>query len=169
MNIFASDPCPVKSGVVLDDQRLVKMILESAQMLGTVFNEQGVSHPYRFLGSHAKHPCTVWVRESYGNVEWLVAHMLAMHLEYERRFDKQHRSAQVTSEAFDRYLRVTTSRAAMTTPANAARRRDLNLDFTMYPVHEAYKRYLLARWALSSPRWKLPPPYSFSSSSSDLS
>lgn len=159
MNIFATDDCPVRSAVVLDDQRLVKMILESAQMIGTVLNEHNVDHPYRLTGGHANHPCTKWARASFGNVEWLFAHMCALSLEYERRFSKQHRSAQMTTEAFDRFVRITTHRDARTEPVNAARNRSLNLDFTMYPVHEAYRRYLTTRWAMSTPRWRLTPPW----------
>lgn len=157
MNIFASDACPIRSAVVLDDKRLVKMILESAQMLGTIFNEAGVEHPYRLSAGHANHPCTVWVRTSFGNVEWLMSHVCALELEYQRRFNRSHRSFRTLPEAFDRYCVITTHRTALTRPVNAARRRDLNLDFTHMPVHDAYRAYLTARWELSSPTWRLPP------------
>lgn len=158
MNIFASDACPVRSAVVLDDQRLIKMILESAQMLGTVFNEAGVEHPYRLSAGHANHPCTVWVRTSFGNVEWLMSHVCALELEYQRRFGQSHRSFRTLPEAFDRFCAITTQRTAQTPPVNAARNRSLNLDFTMYEVHYAYQLYLKTRWELSSPRWRLIPP-----------
>lgn len=156
MNIFATSWCPSLSAHALDDGRCVKMILESAQMLGTIFNEAGVHHPYKLSGGHANHPCTRWARETYGNTEWLFAHMNALANEYERRYDRVHASHRMTLKAFDEFTRVTTQRRAMTAPVNAARRRDLNLDFTMYPTHEAYRRYLTARWELSAPRFRLP-------------
>lgn len=158
MNVFASDPCPIRSAVVLDDKRLVKMILESAQMLGTVFNEHGVEHPYKLGAGHANHPCTIWVRTAFGNVEWLMAHTCALELEYQRRYERSHRSFRTLPEAFDRFCRVTTSREAMTEPANVARNARLGLDFTMYRVHHAYQLYLKAKWDMSRPTWRLPPP-----------
>jgi hypothetical protein len=41
------------------DQHVVKMILEGAQMLCTVLNENGMTAPYE--STHTKHPCTIWV------------------------------------------------------------------------------------------------------------
>lgn len=143
---------------MLDDKRLVKMILESAQMLGHTFNEHGVDHPYKFKSSHRVHPCTVWTGASFGNVEWLMSHTCALELEYERRFDRTHRSFRTLPEAFDRFCRITTHRTAMTEPANCARNSKLGLDFTMYRVHHAYRLYLLAKWDMTNPTWKLQPP-----------
>ncbi len=161
MNIFASDACPIRSAVVLDDKRLVKMILESAQMLGTVFNEHGVEHPYRLTGGHANNSCTIWVRASFGNVEWLMSHVCALELEYQRRFDRSHASFRTLPKAFEEFCRVTTHRTALTEPVNAARNRRLGLDFTMYRVHYAYQLYLKARWDMSSPTWRLTPLVTF--------
>ena len=42
MNIFALDPCPVKSAQYLDDKRVIKMILESAQLISTAIRGTGV-------------------------------------------------------------------------------------------------------------------------------
>ena len=43
MNIFATSPCPVKSAEILDDKRVIKMILESAQILYTNMYEMSPS------------------------------------------------------------------------------------------------------------------------------
>lgn len=37
MNIFASDACPTKAARNLDDKRVVKMVLESAQIICTIW------------------------------------------------------------------------------------------------------------------------------------
>lgn len=49
MNIFATDPCPIKSAQFLDDKRVIKMILESAQMLCTALHQLGYDKeiPYK--------------------------------------------------------------------------------------------------------------------------
>ena len=39
MNIFVTDPCPHKSAEVLPDKHIVKMPLETCQMLAVVFSK----------------------------------------------------------------------------------------------------------------------------------
>jgi len=72
MNIFASHPSPLHSALVLDDKRVVKMVLESAQMLSTAISQRGCCAPYR--ENHVNHPCSVWVRSTQGNYFWLLQH-----------------------------------------------------------------------------------------------
>lgn len=69
MNIFALDQCPVKSAQLLNDKHVVKMCLESAQILCTVHRGFGLDAPYR--PTHKRHPCMLWVAESHGNYIWL--------------------------------------------------------------------------------------------------
>jgi hypothetical protein len=91
MNIFAIGGCE-ETGVVdweqsareLDNYRVVKMILESCQMLCTTLNYQGFETPYR--NAHLNHPSTKWVRESSANFLNLVKHTEAMLEEYRLRF-----------------------------------------------------------------------------------
>lgn len=62
------------------------MILESAQLLCTALNEQGFTTPYR--STHTRHPCTLWVGDSYDNFQWLVRLSLALNEEYRWRYKK---------------------------------------------------------------------------------
>jgi len=78
MNIFATDPCPIKSAQALDDVRLNKMIVESAQLLSTALRIKGVDDPVLYRISHSHHPCCHWVRRNRSNFDWLVAHARAM-------------------------------------------------------------------------------------------
>ena len=90
MNIFAISGCE-QTGTIdweqsareLDNYRVVKMILESCQMLCTTLNHQGFETPYR--NAHFNHPSTKWVRESSANFLNLVKHTEAMLAEY--KFD----------------------------------------------------------------------------------
>ena len=91
MNIFAIGGCEEtgtidweKSAQQLDNYRVVKMILESCQMLCTTLNHQGFETPYR--NAHFNHPSTKWVRESSDNFLNLVKHTEAMIKEYKDRF-----------------------------------------------------------------------------------
>ena len=91
MNIFVLDESPVVSAKYACDKHVVKMILESAQMLCSVHPEG--TAPYK--RSFYNHPCTKWVRESARNYEWLLLHAYALCDEYTRRYDKGHKTEKV--------------------------------------------------------------------------
>ena len=91
MNIFILSECPVKSAEYLCDKHCVKMTLETAQILCSVF-ETGVA-PYR--RTHYNHPCSVWSRSSSHNYQWTVDHGYALCREYTERYGKIHKSEEV--------------------------------------------------------------------------
>ena len=93
MNIFVVDEDPEIAARQLCDKHVVKMILETAQMLCTVAHQHGHPAPYRV--SHPKHPCTLWAGKSPENWSWLIAHGLAMAEEYTRRYGRTHKSEAV--------------------------------------------------------------------------
>lgn len=86
MNIFVLDDNIEKCAEYHCDQHAIKMILESVQLLCTALNKKGFSTPYK--STHVKHPCVLWVEQSYDNFEWLVQLTLALNAEYRFRFDK---------------------------------------------------------------------------------
>ncbi len=89
MNIFVSDPNPVVSARNLDDVRLNKMILESAQLLSTAMTMRGSKHaPYKV--THVNHPVAIWTRTTKGNYHWLYQHFVALLSEFYRRRGKMH-------------------------------------------------------------------------------
>ena len=89
MNIFASNNCPIRSAETLDDKRVVKMCLETAQLLCTAVNQLGGTAPYK--STHVNHPCSVWARQSLGNWKWLLRHGKALCAEYTSRFGRTHK------------------------------------------------------------------------------
>lgn len=95
MNIFVLDTKIEKCAQYHCDQHVVKMILESVQMLCTALNKKGFTTPYK--STHAKHPCVLWVEESFDNFLWLQALTIALNNEYRFRFDKtsDHKSISV--------------------------------------------------------------------------
>tara|TARA_B100001250_G_C19784474_1_gene783452 strand:+ start:1355 stop:1816 length:462 start_codon:yes stop_codon:yes gene_type:complete len=92
MNIFVLEDDPIKSAQSQCDKHVVKMILETAQMLCTVAHRQGFDAPYR--ATHGKHPCTVWTGESKENWDWLIKHGMALCEEYTERYGKIHKTQQ---------------------------------------------------------------------------
>ena len=84
MNIFVLDTDIEICSQYHADQHVVKMILESAQMLCTVLNKNGIRAPYR--STHSNHPCTLWAGASLENWRWLRDLALALNQEYRYRF-----------------------------------------------------------------------------------
>ena len=93
MNIFVIDKNPRTAARQLCDRHVVKMALETAQILSAVAHQKGFNAPYKI--SHQKHPCTIWAGKSFGNWRWLVAHGLAVCDEYTRRYGRTHKSREV--------------------------------------------------------------------------
>lgn len=108
MNIFAIEGTGNKidweaSARSLDNYRVVKMILESCQMLCTAINEIAGEQVAPYRTTHKNHPSTKWVRSSSANFECLVRHTLSMLDEYTERFGKIHKCAGVLEKVLDLY------------------------------------------------------------------
>ena len=93
MNIFVLHPMPDTAARMQCDRHVVKMTLETAQMLSTAINELGGQAPYK--SAHVNHPCSVWARETLANFLWLYDHGIALADEYTRRYGKFHKSEPV--------------------------------------------------------------------------
>lgn len=98
MNIFVVSETPEEAARMLCDQHVVKMILESFQLLATVLRFHGApesclprtSKDTPFRPTHVHHPCAVWTRSTRGNFDWLVRHVEGLCAEYTVRYGKQH-------------------------------------------------------------------------------
>ena len=93
MNIFVLHSDPIKAAQMMCDKHIVKMILESNQMLSTVARKHGYNAPYR--STHGNHPCTLWAGESNANWYWLIRHSRALCEEYTARYGRTHKSQAV--------------------------------------------------------------------------
>jgi len=125
MNIFYLDRCPVKSAEMSCDKHVVKMILESAQLLCTVHRvSDGIEyydktakgrkikrwkHPNSNLettlykAGWLKHPSTQWLFESPFNYVWLYEHMMALNEEYKKRYN--HKDDHITIQKLGEVLK----------------------------------------------------------------
>lgn len=155
MNIFASDLCPTASAVVLDDKRVIKMILESAQMLSTAMRVMGSDKaPYR--STHVNHPCTKWTYYCVSNYRWLLAHFVALCNEYTRRFGKVHKCQQYTDIFVNGFVLMKWEPEQKKHP-NCTPFKHID------DVHEAYRQCLNAKWQNDKrpPKWTNAEPPSW--------
>ena len=80
MNIFFSDQNPDLAAKNLDSKRVIKMVLESCQLLSNSMYERGLESPYG--PTHEHHPCSIAVQHNIANYDWLLAHFIALCSEY---------------------------------------------------------------------------------------
>jgi len=95
MNIFILDMNPYVCATYHNDKHVVKMILESTQMLHLAYYETNHSfdgypraNPYK--STHKNHPCSKWSVETLYNWRWLLELADALCLEYTHRYGKTH-------------------------------------------------------------------------------
>jgi len=97
MNIFILDPTPTLAAQYQCDKHVVKMTLETAQLLSTAIWLSGGIGLYK--PTHTKHPCSIWAAASKQNFNWLVSHGVALAEEYRFRYGKTHACEKIISES----------------------------------------------------------------------
>ena len=111
MNIFYLSENPVQCARWMVDKHVVKMILETAQLLSTahrvvdgtmrvdvvngrkkkVYALADSRNETIYSATHINHPSAIWARETSGNYNWLYRHLLALLEEYTYRYGKKHK------------------------------------------------------------------------------
>ena len=112
MNIFYLSKDPVQAAEWMVDRHVVKMILESAQLLSTAHRIldgretvgksasgrnvkrwilSDAREPVLYDATHINHPSAIWARQSVENYNWLSDHFYALMNEYTHRYNKQHK------------------------------------------------------------------------------
>lgn len=100
MNIFYLHKSPTIAAQHMGNKHVVKMILESAQLLCTAHHicPSDAVRPEKFYKkTHTNHPCAVWTRNCVGNYKWLCDHAQSLLDEYTYRYGKTHASTSVIS------------------------------------------------------------------------
>lgn len=100
MNIFFLHEDPEQAAQMMSDKHIVKMILESAQLLSTAHH---VCNTYLktnklYKATHVNHPMSIWARESKQNYRWLYQHFCALATEYTKRYRKVHKSYRILNK-----------------------------------------------------------------------
>ena len=162
INIFVTSPWPAESAIVLPDKHVVKMPLETAQMLaivaspwyhnyGTLPKKDGT--PYSTAkGAFKKHPCTIWAAESIHNAYWLIKHGMNLCDEYELRYNKKHACYNTLLSAY--YL-FPKGKITEVTPFARAMPEEWKIDNTLN-TFEAYKKYIASKPWVKDNYLKIP-------------
>jgi hypothetical protein len=90
MNIFYLDRDVSKCAEYHNDKHVVKMILESCQLLYTTHWVTGSKPTQGYKATHVKHPCSLWLLESLDNYRWLISLAKELCREYTFRYKKHH-------------------------------------------------------------------------------
>lgn len=93
MNIFVLDNDPKLAAQYHCDKHVVKMILETAQLLSTTARILGTEFGYKL--THKNHPCSIWARTSKDNAIWLQTLGVELLAEYKHRYGKIHKSGPI--------------------------------------------------------------------------
>ncbi len=97
MNIFRLHDDPEIAAAMHCDKHVVKMILETAQMLSTAWRMTDSDSKYAnehgmYKSAHKNHPSTVWVRHGALNYFWTKRLFENLCKEYTYRYGKHHAS-----------------------------------------------------------------------------
>jgi hypothetical protein len=147
MNIFFLDENPTLSAKYHVDKHVVKMILETAQLLCSVHHvTDQVTDQVPYKLSHKNHPCAIWARESLSNYLYLCELGLELGKEYTYRYGKRHKSIDVINWCIINKPNIPD--IGFTTPARA-----MPDEFKVDSVVESYRNYYMgAKSDLAS--WK---------------
>lgn len=96
MNIFILDINPKNVAKFHCDKHVVKMIVETAQMLSTTHYILNSSLKHKvYKPAYINHPCTKWVRKSKGNYIWTLELLAYLLTQYKIRYKKIHKTFEI--------------------------------------------------------------------------
>jgi hypothetical protein len=123
MNLFILDKNPETAARLQCDKHVVKMIVESGQMLSTAhrvldgiellkpsksgktmqkyWRLTGAKEEALYKAVHVGHPCTEWTMESSTNYGWHLVHFVSLCDEYTYRYGKVHKTSELIGHLMD--------------------------------------------------------------------
>ena len=169
MNIFVTHPSPIQSARNLPDKHIVKMPLETCQMLAIIYSDwyHGLGKLYKkdgtpyatARGAFRNHPCTQWAAKNPYNLAWLIRHGYALCHEYNLRYGKVHTCLDVIEQAeriYHSWCKEPLSYASQQVRSfTRAMPEYLKYDQTINTI-EAYKRYLNTKPWLATNYLRIP-------------
>jgi len=154
VNIFFLDNDVRKCAQYHCDKHVVKMILETAQLLcGAHHTTSEFTDGVPYKLSHKNHPCSIWVRESLSNYLLLCELGLELCEEYTYRYGKRHKSQEVIEWCVTNKINIRDK--GLTPPPKA-----MPDEYKVKSVVESYRNYYrgsksnFATWRLrEKPEW----------------
>ena len=175
MNIFYVNSDPEVAARSMVDRQVVKMILETAQLLSTAhrvidgeeyvgqsqsgrkakrWRLSGNVDAIMYAATHINHPSAVWVRENSANYVWLYDHLLALGREYTYRYGRTHLTIDKLKDILkDSPQNIKQSNVMTKMPSCMDKQYIVSLDpITNYRNYYNYGKTDLLRWS------NRPPP-----------
>ena len=144
MNIFFLHRDPSRAAKAQCDKHVVKMVLETTQMLSTAARRNGFDIGYR--PAYANHPMTRWVGNNNFNFSWALQHAQSLSNEYTFRFQKFHACQKVINQ----FLSLKDDYTNITEPPQC-----MPDEFKQDDFVRAYRDYYIHKIG----QWKLPPKW----------
>lgn len=153
MNIFYLDEDPIVAAEYLCDKHIVKMCVETAQILSMVSWYYNIAAHYKNSKQYRNHPCVLWARYSLDNWEWLILHGLAIGEQYTLRYKKIHKSLAVIEQCYNYGGR--SNKIGFTYPSLCMPEKYKQLNPVLaYRQYYIYEKSSFAKWRLGNiPFW----------------
>ena len=97
MNIFHLHKVPKVCAEYHCDKHVVKMILETGQMLSTAYRKKFGDNDDLYKTAYPKHPMTIWVGNSGANFFWTVQLFDQLIYQYTLRYKKVHKTIRISN------------------------------------------------------------------------
>ena len=146
MNIFFLHKDPSRAAKAQCDKHVVKMVLETTQMLSTAARRRGYDIGYQ--SAYPKHPMTVWVGDTRDNFYWALCHAEELSKEYTARYSKFHASQKVIDNIHEYYPNISFDN--ITEPPQC-----MPDEFKCDDYVRAYRDYYIHKIG----GWKFPPKW----------
>lgn len=135
------------------DKHVVKMILESCQLLcGAHWMTDSEFEPVYKI-THKNHPCAKWVRESLSNYKWLVMLTAELCSEYTYRYERVHKCQSMLKDLISNLPPIVDN--GLTYPARAMpdkyKKSDPMISYRLYYLHD--KTRILSWKKRDNPPW----------------
>jgi len=156
MNIFVLDTNVNKCAEYHNNKHVVKMVLETAQLLCGVHHmtkgEKDIENiPYRL--SHKNHPCAIWARTCIENYIWLCKLGIALSEEYTVRYGKTHKSQQVIQWCYDNLPNINSNGQMSEFPLAMPEECKKDTAVNSYRNYYMTEKRNIADWKCSKPFW----------------
>jgi len=116
MNIFHLDKNPELCARYHCDKHVVKMILETGQMLCTAYQRHYGLKDDLYKPAYPHHPMTKWVGDSGGNFYFTIKLFDALLTEYTSRYNKVHKTSKIILLFNSKYKKWQNMEGDFTTP-----------------------------------------------------
>jgi len=140
MNIFHLHTDPKICAEYHCDKHVVKMILETAQMLSTAYRRNFGDNDDLYKTAYPKHPMTIWVGDSGANFFWSLQLLDQLLYQYTLRYNKVHKTIKISNLLHGKHKLWHKWKTPMTDPP-LCMPDDCKRDCYIFSYRKYYKEY----------------------------